>query len=69
MEWFIGLMGGTWCRLAHVALGLALIAVGLVVLEGMAGLGLAAVGAVPVGFGLSGHCMLEPLTKRLARTS
>ena len=69
MERFMGLMGGTWCRLAHVVLGLAFIFVGLVVLEGTAGLGLAAIGVVPVGFGLSGHCMLEPLVRRLSRTS
>ncbi len=69
MEWFIGLMGGAWCRLAHVVLGLALIAVGLVILDGAAGLGLAAIGAVPVGFGISGHCMLEPLLRQQPRTS
>lgn len=51
-------MRGTWGRVAHVGVGLALVAHGLTVL-GKAGIVLAAIGLVPIGFGLSGQCVLE----------
>ncbi len=69
MTQFIGFMIGTWGRLAHSVLGLALIAFGLVVLGDLAGLVLTAVGLALVGLGLWGHCPLELLAGRQVRTS
>ncbi len=59
MTQFINFMSGTWGRLARVVLGLALIAYGLAVRGDTTGFVLAAVGVVPFGLGVSGHCVLN----------
>ncbi len=69
MAQIVHFMMGTWGRVARIVLGLALIAYGLTVLGGTTGLVLAAVGLVPLGLGLSGHCVLEPFAGRQPRTS
>ncbi len=69
MEQFVDLMIGTWGRLAHIVLGLALIAYGLSVFGDTTGLVLAGVGGVLIGFGLSGRCPLELFARRQPRAS
>jgi len=69
MAQFMGFMLGTWGRLVHITLGLALIAYGLAVLGGTTGFVLVAAGLVLLGFGLAGHCPLELFAGRQARTS
>ncbi len=69
MTRFMGFMIGPWGLLAHIVVGLALIAYGLAVLGDTTGFVLAAVGLVLLGFGLAGHCPLEPFVGRQARTS
>ncbi len=62
MTRFIGSMNGTWGRLGHIVLGLALIALGLTVLGDTTGLVLTVVGLVLLGIGLSarGHSCCWP---------
>lgn len=50
----------TWVgRLARIALGLALIYAGLVVLGGTAGLLVAVIGLLPLVMGIVGRCLLQ----------
>lgn len=48
-------------RIARIVAGIALIAVGLLVVEGTAGIVLAVVGAVPLLAGLFDFCIFAPL--------
>ncbi len=69
IEQIVDFMIGTWGRPTHIVLGLALIALGLAVLGGSAGLVLAVVGPVLIGLGLAGRCPLELFVRRQPRTS
>ncbi len=69
MEQIVDFMIGTWGRLTHIVLGLALIALGLAVLGGSSGLVLAVVGLVLTGLGLAGRGPLELFARRQPRTS
>ncbi len=69
MEQFVDFMIGTWGRLAHIVLGLALMASGLAALGDTTGLVLGALGLASLGLGLSGRCLLEPFVRRQPRTS
>lgn len=60
----VSFMNGPIGRLARIALGVAVIAVGLGVVGGTGGMVLAAVGLVPIALGASGHCMLEFLAPK-----
>ncbi len=64
MTRFIGSLNGTWGRLGHIVLGLALLASGLTVLGDTTGLVLAAVGLVLLGIGISARCPLVLLAGR-----
>ncbi len=55
----VDFMHGTLGRLAHIVLALVLIGFGFAILGGTAGLVVVAVGLAFVGFGLSGHCVLD----------
>lgn len=61
----LALLHGTWGRLAHVVVGLALLASGLVAFSplGIVGIALVAAGIALVGLGLSGRCPLDLFAK------
>ena len=59
MDALVRLMNSPVGRLGRVALGVALIAYGLMVLGGTAGYVVAAVGLVPIALGSAGRCMVE----------
>lgn len=65
----IHVLNGAVGRLLRVALGVALIGYGLVVLGGTAGVMLAAVGLVPIGLGVWGRCLLEVVARNTPRTA
>ena len=69
MSGFISFMNGVWGRLARIIVGLALIAYGLLILGGTAGIILAIVGLVPLVMGLWGHCLLEVFSHPSRRTT
>ncbi len=69
MSNLIEFLNGAVGRLLRVALGVALIWYGLFVLGGTAGAILALVGLVPIGLGLWGHCLLELVASKTARTA
>ncbi len=69
MEQFVDFMIGTWGRLTHIVLGLALIALGLAFLGDTTGLVLAALGLASLGLGISGRCPLELFARRHPRMS
>ena len=69
MSHLIQFLNGTAGRLLRVALGLALIWYGLIVLGGTAGAILAAVGLVPIGLGVWGRCVLELVAPKTTRTA
>jgi Inner membrane protein YgaP-like, transmembrane domain len=54
-------MNGAIGRSVRVLLGIALIVYGLFALGGSGGIVVAAVGLVPIGLGVWGHCLFEPL--------
>ncbi|NLG74451.1 MAG: DUF2892 domain-containing protein [Chloroflexi bacterium] len=54
-------MSSTAGRLARILAGIALILVGLLVLQGTAGVILAAAGLVPLTAGLFNFCLFAPL--------
>ena len=56
---FIRFMNGPLGRGARIVAGLALIYLGLVTIGGPTGTVVAAVGVLPIGFGASGHCLVE----------
>ena len=58
---FVMFMRGGSGRLARIALGLALLAVGLAVVGGTAGTVIAIFSAVPIASGVTGFCPLGPL--------
>jgi hypothetical protein len=57
----IGFMQSTAGRLLRLALGVVLIAVGIFVIHGVAGIVVALIGLVPLAAGLAGVCFLAPL--------
>lgn len=59
MSAFVAFMNGPIGRLARIALGLALIYVGLVTVGGMVGYLVAAFGIVPIAMGVSARCLIE----------
>ncbi len=59
-SWFEHFMASGYGRLARIALGLALIAVGLVI-GGMAGWIIATLGLVPIAAGVLNLCPVAPL--------
>jgi Inner membrane protein YgaP-like, transmembrane domain len=69
MSNLIQFLNGAVGRLLRVALGVALIWYGLLVLGGTAGAILAVVGLVPIGLGLWGHCLLELVATETAHTA
>ncbi len=69
MSAFIAFMNSPIGRVARVALGLALIYVGLVAIGGVAGYLVAAFGIVPIAMGASAHCLVEFVMPTAARPS
>ena len=61
MNPFIAFMASTTGRLLRIVAGIALIAAGLLVLEGTAGIIVAVVGVVPLSAGLLDFCLFAPL--------
>ncbi|HEY7094925.1 MAG TPA: DUF2892 domain-containing protein [Ktedonobacterales bacterium] len=61
MTGFVGFMQSWIGRLLRVVAGLALIAVGLFVMQGAWGYVVAAIGLVPLFAGVVGICLLAPL--------
>ena len=61
MNGFVGFMQSWIGRLLRVLAGLALIAIGLFVMQGAWGYLVAAVGLIPLFAGVVGVCLLAPL--------
>jgi len=61
MNGFVGLMQSWIGRLLRIVAGLALIAVGLFVMQGAWGYVVAAIGLVPLLAGIAGICLFAPL--------
>ncbi len=59
MNGLIGFMNGGIGRAARIILGLALIALGILSIQGTAGIVVAIVGLVPLAMGIWGRCLLE----------
>jgi hypothetical protein len=59
----IDFMNGGLGRGARVVLGVALIALGLLVVRGTAGAVVAAAGLVPIVMGAWGHCLIEAVVR------
>ena len=68
MSNLIQFFNGGFGRVLRVALGVALIWYGLLVLGGTAGAVVALIGLVPIGLGVWGRCLLELVPGRTART-
>jgi hypothetical protein len=60
----IRFMNNAFGRALRFALGVALIAYGLLVLGGTAGIVVAVVGLLPIGLAVWGHCLLEVFAPR-----
>jgi Na+/H+-dicarboxylate symporter len=58
---FAQLMNSTTGRILRIAVGLALIGIGLFAIQGIPGVGVAMVGAVPLAAGLLDFCLLAPI--------
>ena len=58
---FAKFMASTTGRIVRIVAGIALIAVGLLVLEGILGIILAVVGVVPLAAGVFDFCVFAPL--------
>lgn len=58
---FVDFMRSTAGRAARVGAGLALIAVGLLVVRGPGGVALAVIGLVPLSAGIFNFCLFGPL--------
>lgn len=58
---FVGFMRSNAGRLLRIVAGLALILVGLLVLEGTGGIVLAVIGVVPLLAGIFNFCLFGPL--------
>jgi Protein of unknown function (DUF2892) len=61
MNGFVGLMQSWTGRLLRAVAGLALIAVGLFVMQGTWGYVVSAIGLIPLFAGVVGMCLLAPL--------
>lgn len=61
MNGFVTFMASTAGRVARIVAGLALIAVGLMMMEGTAGYVVAIIGLVPLAAGLFDFCLFAPL--------
>jgi Inner membrane protein YgaP-like, transmembrane domain len=61
MNGFVGFMQSWIGRLLRIVAGLALIAVGLFVMQGAWGYVVAVIGLVPLLAGIAGNCLLAPL--------
>ena len=61
MNPFVAFMASSTGRLLRIIAGVALIAVGLLVLEGTAGIIVAVVGVVPLLAGVFDFCLFAPL--------
>ncbi len=69
MRGLIGSMNGGIGRVARIILGLALIALWILSIQGTAGAVVAIVGLVPLGMGIWGRCLLELVaSKRMSRS-
>ncbi len=64
MNGLIGFMNRGIGRAARVALGLALIALGILSIQGTTGAAVAIVGLVPLVMGIWGRCLLELVAPR-----
>ncbi len=61
MNPFVKFMSSTAGRIARILAGIALIALGLLVIHGTAGIVLAIIGIVPLAAGLFDFCIFAPL--------
>ena len=61
MNGFVGFMQSWVGRLLRIVAGFALIAIGLVVVQGAWGYVVAAIGLIPLFAGSAGICLLAPL--------
>jgi hypothetical protein len=66
MNGLVGFMNTGIGRVARVVLGLVLVALGLLSLQGTAGTILAVVGLVPIVMGIWGRCLLELVSPKPA---
>jgi len=69
MSNLIQFFNGRFGRVLRLALGVAFIWYGLLVLGGTAGAILAVVGLVPIGLGVWGRCLLELVPSKTAGTA
>jgi predicted RND superfamily exporter protein len=61
MSSFVAFMQSTTGRILRIVVGIALIALGLLVIQGVWGIVLAVIGLVPLIAGLGGVCLVAPL--------
>jgi hypothetical protein len=61
MSSFVTFMQSTTGRILRIVVGVALIAIGLLVVQGVWGFVLAVIGLVPLIAGLAGVCLVAPL--------
>jgi DUF2892 family protein len=61
MNGFVGFMQSWAGRLLRIAAGFALIAIGLVFVQGIWGYAIAVIGLIPLFAGAAGICLLAPL--------
>ncbi len=61
---FAGFMSSTTGRLLRIAAGIALIGMGLVIVQGMGGIILAIVGTLPLAAGIGNFCIFAPVFGR-----
>ncbi len=61
MSSFVTFMQSTTGRILRIVVGIALIALGLLAVQGVWGIALAVVGLVPLIAGLGGVCLVAPL--------
>lgn len=64
MTSLVAFMNGASGRGLRLLLGIGLIVFGMAVLGGGTGAAVAVIGLLPIGLGLWGHCLLEPLLPR-----
>jgi hypothetical protein len=58
---FAQLMNSTGGRILRIVVGLALVGIGLLAVQGPAGIAAAIVGAVPLAAGVLDFCLLAPI--------
>ena len=63
MERFVRFMESGAGRLLRILLGIVLVAVGLVAVEGAAGILIALIGLVPLLAGILGPCLVRPFLR------